>query len=412
MDKPYSLPEVRTACLVPEALQAGLNAARRGDPALRPALARLLRDAEEATAAGPFSVMNKEMVPPTGSRHDYLSLGIYLWPDTNTPDGLPYVPRDGLVNPEVSDYDRPPMLNMQACVETLALAWAVTGQERYAERAARLLRAWFLDRATRMNPNMLCAQWIPGAGGFRTPFPARRVPGVGGRPDIHVCFGGVIEGCSLPAILDTVDLLRWSDAWTNADHAALQGWFGAFMDWLLTHQHGKDEAGCPNNHASWYCVQVAAYALFCGRERIAHEWLTKHARDRIALQIEPDGSQPHEQTRAIALLYTTFGLQSFFNMALLGERIGVDLWHYETEGGRGLRRALAWMLPFLGGEREWPYRQVKPYEWHRAIPLLCAGAYRYGDERCAHALANLNDVPPDHSLWLLFHVPEGSSCGR
>src|SRR5690242_102890 len=64
---------------------------QRGDSALRPALERLLKDATQALAAGPFSVMQKKRVPPSGDRHDYMSLAPYWWPDSGSRTGLPYV---------------------------------------------------------------------------------------------------------------------------------------------------------------------------------------------------------------------------------------------------------------------------------------------------------------------------------
>ena len=46
---------------------------------------------------GPWSVMDKQHVPPSGDKHDYMSLGPYWWPDPDKPDGLPYIRRDGEV---------------------------------------------------------------------------------------------------------------------------------------------------------------------------------------------------------------------------------------------------------------------------------------------------------------------------
>lgn len=46
-----------------------------------------------------FSVFNKEKTDCDAN--DYVSLARYFWPDPNTPNGLPYIRRDGHVNPEI-----------------------------------------------------------------------------------------------------------------------------------------------------------------------------------------------------------------------------------------------------------------------------------------------------------------------
>ena len=85
---------------------------------------------------GPFSVMQKNHVPPSGDKHDYMSQAPYFWPDPDKKDGLPYVRRDGKVNPERDKYDAPLLKKMSQAVATLALAYYLTGEERYAEHAA------------------------------------------------------------------------------------------------------------------------------------------------------------------------------------------------------------------------------------------------------------------------------------
>lgn len=119
------------------------------DPALKPAFDKLVADAEAALKKGPFTVVNKPMTPPSGDKHDYMSVGPYWWPNPDTDDGLPYIRRDGKVNPERHECDNVGQSAMAQAVRTLALAYFLTGKEPYAEHAAKLLRTRYLDPAAR-----------------------------------------------------------------------------------------------------------------------------------------------------------------------------------------------------------------------------------------------------------------------
>src|SRR3954466_4902684 len=113
----------------------------------------LMQAADRALEQKPVSVMDKKKVPPSGDKHDYLSQAPYWWPDPAKPDGKPYIRKDGQRNPEIdaiADHDN--LGRLGDAVATLGLAYAYTGREVYAAHAARLVRAWFLDPATRMNP--------------------------------------------------------------------------------------------------------------------------------------------------------------------------------------------------------------------------------------------------------------------
>src|SRR5690606_4692146 len=192
-----------------EALLKTRQRVREGDPALAPAVEKLRDKADETLEPGPYSVMDKDLVPPSGDKHDYYSFGPYWWPDPDKPDGLPYIRRDGEVNPKRDTGDRRPMGRMGGAVETLALAYFFTGDERYAEHAARLLRVWFLDEATRMNPHLEYGQAVPGRNKGR---------GI-----------GIIDTAGLPRLVDAIGLLEGSQHWSEADQQGMQEWFGEYL---------------------------------------------------------------------------------------------------------------------------------------------------------------------------------------
>lgn len=346
-----------------------------GDATSADAFRKLGEEAQAALAAGPFSVTDKTVLPPSGDKHDYMSLGPYWWSDPKKPDGLPYIRRDGEVNPEGDSYDRRPLGQMTSAVETLALAWYLTGNEPYADHAARLLRVWFLDQATRMNPHLEYGQAIPGVTQGR---------GI-----------GIIDTAQLSRLVDAVGLLSNAPAWTAADQRGLESWFGQYLTWLMDSSHGRDEARTENNHATWYDVQVAVFALFTGQESIARRVLEQAGTRRIAAQIEPDGRQPLELARTRSFDYSSMNLRGMFELAALGQHVGVDLWNFQTADGRSIRRALDWLLPFATGEQPWSHRQIHDLDPQRLVPLLRRAAVIYAEPRYARAAQQIGSDPAD-----------------
>jgi hypothetical protein len=242
---------------------------RRGEPRFKDALAALEADANRALAVGPMSVMDKPITPPSGDKHDYMSQAPYWWPNPSTANGRPYIRRDGQRNPEIDRIpDRPNLGRLDDAVSSLGLAYFLTSREDYAQHAAHLVRVWFLDPGTRMNPNLRFGQGIPGI--------------AKGRP------AGIVETRFLPDIIDGVTFVRASAAWSTSDDAAFKAWMREYLDWLLTSPLGLEENRRGNNQETWYDVQVAALALYTEQPELARSNF-EDAKTDIREEFEPDG---------------------------------------------------------------------------------------------------------------------------
>jgi hypothetical protein len=326
-------------------------------------LAALEDDAKKALAAKPASVMDKGITPPSGDKHDYMSQAPYWWPDPSKPEGRPYIRRDGDRNPEINKItDRDNLGRITNAIATLGLAFHLRGRNEYAAHAARLTRVWFLDPSTRMNPHLKFGQGIPGINDGR---------GI-----------GIIETRDLVPMLDGLLLIRGSTHWTKDDEAGLQDWMRAYLKWLLESPHGKEESENGNNHETWYDVQVAGLALYTGQQEVARRTL-EGVRRRIARQIEPDGRQPRELERTRAWDYSEFNLRAMLDLAVMGKRVGIDLWTYQTADGRSIRQAIDFLAPFAAGQGEWKYEQLggfRPGVLHTVLRRAAVGfdapAYR------------------------------------
>ena len=334
-----------------------------GDESVLSAFSALLRNAEKSMLVGPFTVMAKKKTPPSGDKHDYMSIGSYWWPDEHKEDGLPYIRRDGERNPDAlsDDYDERSLTSLVTAVETLALAYYFSEDEKYARRAALLLRTWFVDPDTRMNPNLEYAQAIAGITTGR---------GI-----------GIIDTAGLARIVDAAIILENSPAFTRDDHAALTTWFSAYLKWLLESKNGRDENAALNNHGTWYDVQVVAFALFVGRKSLARKVLESAKLKRMDAQIEPDGSQPMELDRTRAFSYCIFNLVGLFALARLGESAGVDLWTYPAADRPLLRAALDFIAPYADPTLKWPHRQITTFERGEMLPLLLQAAKIYPSQK-------------------------------
>ena len=341
----------------PQTLASNKSALAAGDQSLRPALERLLAEADKELERRTPSVMDKQQTPPSGDKHDFMSQAPYFWPNTNAP-GAKFVNHDGERNPDAAkDPDAGNFSSVCYNAHTLALAYYFSGDEKYAAKASQFIRVWFLDPATRMNPNLNFGQGIPGS--------------VDGRP------AGLIGARALADLVDAVGLLAGSKSWTTNDQQRMTAWAADYLNWLTTSKIGLGEDAATNNHGTYYDVQAVSLALFLGKMDFAREKLQAATDKRIAQQIEPDGKMPRELSRTLSFHYSMFNLRAEMQLAALGRRAGVDLWHYHTSDGRCLLKAVEFLAQYADPASAWPYQQIQKPNRHELGELLLLAAAEY-----------------------------------
>lgn len=313
------------------------------DPAYAQAYKALKMQAEHDLVMKPLSVVSKDYIPSSGSKHDYVSLARYAWPDQTKPNGLPYIMRDGISNPELNKFDRNKLSATTSAIYRLSLAYYFSGNEKYAKKATELIHIWFLDKTTRMNPNLRYAQHVPGEADGR-------------------CYG-VIDAYSFVEMLDGVQLLEMSKSFTAKDSKQLKNWFSQLLKWLLTHPQAIEESNQKNNHAIAYDVQVAAYSLYTGNRKVFNDVLAYFPKRRMATQIAPDGSQPHELSRTLAFGYSQYNLHHIIDLMLMVKHQGLDFRKYDISDEHSFFKAMDFMAPYMGkGVKQWPYQQISGWE--------------------------------------------------
>ena len=220
-----------------------------------------------------------------------------------------------------------------------------------------------------MNPNLEYAQGIPGINTGR---------GI-----------GLIETRGFTRAVDTIGLLADSKAWTEADQRGMQAWFSNFLKWMQESKNGRDESAAKNNHGTYYDIQAVSFALFLDQRELAANILQTARQKRIALQIEPDGRQPLELVRTKAWGYSVGNLDGLMLLARLGENVSVDLWNYETNDGRSIRRALDYLVPFAFGEKQWTDQQLGEGPPQMLYPLLRRASLQYAEPSYQARLSKL-----------------------
>ena len=283
-----------------------------------------------------FSVTDKGILPPTKSLNDYLSISRYWWPDESKADGLPWVRRDGETNPDTQTdkVDRKRLGEMTSAVKALSYAYYFSGNDAYAKKGTELIRAWFLQEETRMNPHLNFAQSVPGNNKSRR--------------------SGILDGRLIPLwVLDSIVLFSESDHWSDDDNTQMNQWLEEYLTWLTDSKVGKSGAKQTNNHGSWYRFQVTALAWYLGRDILLDEYLQK-AKAGMAQQFNDEGAQEHELKRTKSFFYSSFNLNAITRIAIIADKAGESLWNYPSSGKGELEKAINYLMPVVRGE-PWPH---------------------------------------------------------
>jgi pectinesterase len=171
-------------------------------------------------------------------------------------------------------------------------------------------------------------------------------------------------------LTDAIALLEDSPALSAEDDRALRDWFRTYFTWLRTSQHGKDEAAEPNNHGTWYDVQMVALSLLLNDTATAREVAEQARSKRIAAQVDSLGHQPLELARTRSLHYSVENLEGMTRLAETARAVGVDLWDWQAASGGGIRRAIAFVAPFATKPEKWQFKQITKEAPGLFLPLL------------------------------------------
>lgn len=335
---------------------------------------RILGAADRYLKEQPKTIASVRATRSEGGPHDYFSEGDYWWPDPKNPTG-PYIRRDGFSNPANFNDHRELLIRLSLQMPALTAAWVVTHDRRYAGKAADHLRAWFVNPDTRMSPNLQFAQAIHGV------TPGRGI--------------GIIDTLHLVEVARAAAWIQHSGELKPAEMDAVRQWFADYLRWMTTSKNGLEEKAAKNNHGTCWIAQAAEFARFTHDEANLEECRNLFRTKLVPDQIAPDGRLPLELARTKPYSYSLFDMDALSLVCQIASRPGDNLWAFATPDGRGIRKTIDFMVPYIRDKSKWPFQHDVEYFDDLPVrqPSLLFAGVAYNDDAYLQLWKTLNPDP-------------------
>ncbi len=162
---------------------------------------------------------------------------------------------------------------------------------------------------------------------------------------------GVIDTIHLVEVARAVEALE--GALSKSEAAGIKSWFADYLRWLTTLPYGIEGRKAKNNHGTCGVIQVTAFArLTANRE------LTAYCKDRFRTELVPNqiaanGSFPLEMSRTKPFGYSLFNFDAMSTICQILSTVEQNLWTFELPDGRGIRKAVAFLAPYIRDKSKW-----------------------------------------------------------
>jgi hypothetical protein len=357
---------------------------------------RILKAANEFLNDQPITVTASQCPRSSGGLHDFYSEGDYWWPNPKDPDG-PYIQKDGETNPENFVDHRHAMIRMSIEVGSLVSAYKLTSDKKYADAAIKHLKAWFIDDATRMNPNLQYAQAIKGISKGR---------GI-----------GVIDTVHLIEVARAAQILEQAGVLSGADLAGVKKWFADYLEWMTTSKNGLEEMKAANNHGTCWVMQAAEFANFTGDQEKLAEFRKRFKEVLLPKQLAragdtfnpsgkkepqpaPVGSFPQELRRTKPYGYSLFNADAMATLCQILSTPEDNLWEFTTKDGQNMHQAAEFLYPYIQDKAKWPYQHdVMFWEfWPVRSPILLFSGVAYREPKYLELWKSLEATPTNEEV--------------
>jgi hypothetical protein len=122
-------------------------------------------------------------------------------------------------------------------------------------------------------------------------------------------------------------------------------------------------------------MQVAAFAQLTGDIARLDDCRRRYKEILLPNQMAPDGSFPLELARTKPYGYSLFNLDAFATISQILSTPSDNLWRFALPDGRGIRRGLAYLFPYMRDKSAWPHAKDVMYfeQWPVRHPSLLFG---------------------------------------
>jgi len=266
-----------------------------------------------ALNTGIQSVTYGGKIPPSGDKHDYFS-------------EPPYTIGDGLFDPNADRTDYNSAMAIGKAVRDLGLAYALTGENKYADKAIQLINTWTVNPTTKMNPKV-------------TTFNSQAYI------EIPITMPGMYYGA---------DLIWNYQGWNVNDRNTFKEWVK-----LTSVSRGRSKEVNPTNYENWKLLLISSSAVIT-EDNTDMNWVIQYWKELIPKQMNTQGQMTAELSRTRSLFYSMYAVNAMTQTAEITRHHGVDLYNYKTIDGKGLELAFDYHAPYLADKLTWPYQEIRP----------------------------------------------------
>jgi hypothetical protein len=212
---------------------------------------------------------------------------------------------------------------------------------------------------------------------------------------------GVSKGRGI-GIIDTLHLVEPARAATLLRSAGvlpsgaeIQRWFADYLQWMRTSQNGQQERDAKNNHGTCWVLQAGEFARFTQNEEVMSWCRDRFKSVLVPLQIAANGSLPLELARTKPYSYSLFDMDVLCGIAQSLSTKSDDLWSFTTPDGRGLRKLMQFMYPYIKDKATWPFAHDVEHFDDLPVrdPALLFSGLAYGNQDDIALWRTLNPDP-------------------